>query len=83
MACCCGSEHPDERGWAIGDRIHGFASGGFGRDSYGCRTVEAVGRDWVVTRNDAGVAEFASDYHVPRREDAAPGVYCSCPEEDP
>jgi hypothetical protein len=47
-------------GFVVGDVIHGFAGGAFGRDSYGCRTVEAVGTDWVVTRNSAGAAEFAS-----------------------
>lgn len=35
---------------AVGDIIHGFAGGRFGRDSYGCKRVEAVGPDWVVAR---------------------------------
>lgn len=34
----------------VGDVIHGFHKGLFGRDSYGCRRVEAVGADWVLTR---------------------------------
>lgn len=41
----------------VGQRVHGFASGLFGRDSYECRRVEAVGLDWVVTRNDSGLSE--------------------------
>jgi hypothetical protein len=39
--------------------IHGYAGGAFGRDSYACRRVEAIGPDWVVTRNRYGVADFA------------------------
>lgn len=35
---------------SIGDRLHGFQSGYFGRDSYVCRRVEAIGPDWAVTR---------------------------------
>lgn len=34
----------------VGQVIHGFAGGYFGRDSYGCRRIEAVGHDWIVTR---------------------------------
>jgi hypothetical protein len=44
--------------WVIGDVIHGFCGGYFGRDSYQCRMVEAVGPDWIVTRNERGTAEF-------------------------
>jgi hypothetical protein len=39
---------------AVGDIIHGFAEGAFGRDSYTCRKIEAVGRDWIVVRNEYG-----------------------------
>ena len=45
---------------AVGDVIHGFANGAFGRDSYDCRTIEAVGPDWIVTRNTRGETEHAS-----------------------
>lgn len=65
----------------VGDRIHGFAGGYFGRDSYDCRRVVAVGPDWVVTRNDRGVAEFVTgDLARVRAEgdDSAPG--CNCPK---
>jgi hypothetical protein len=67
--------------WAVGEPIHGFAGGAFGRDSYGCRRVEAVGWDWIVTRDESGEPEFASGSRVPRREDNQPGVYCGCPED--
>lgn len=40
------------REWKVGDEIHGFANGYFGRDSYECRRVEAVlGGDTLVLRN--------------------------------
>lgn len=46
--------------WQPGMTIHGFANGVFGRDSYTCRVVETVGRDWLVTRNTDGVPEFVA-----------------------
>lgn len=45
----------------LGDVIHGFCGGVFGRDSYNCRRVEAVGSDWIVTRNDRGEVEMTTD----------------------
>jgi hypothetical protein len=36
---------------AVGDVIHGFAHGAFGRDHYHCVRVEAVGPDWIVARD--------------------------------
>lgn len=50
--------------FSVGDEIHGFAGGAFGRDSYDCRVVEAVGRDWIVTRNTNAEPEFASGESV-------------------
>jgi hypothetical protein len=35
----------------VGDVIHGFAHGAFGRDHYNCVRVEAVGPDWIVARD--------------------------------
>lgn len=35
---------------AVGDVIHGFAHGAFGRDHYDCVRIEAVGPDWIVAR---------------------------------
>jgi hypothetical protein len=42
---------PDKRPLAVGDVLHGFCGGIFGRDHYNCCAVEAVGADWVVTRD--------------------------------
>lgn len=39
---------------AVGDVIHGFAYGAFGRDHYQCVRIEAVGPDWIVTRDADG-----------------------------
>lgn len=36
---------------AVGDVIHGFAYGAFGRDHYHCVRIEAVGPDWIVARD--------------------------------
>lgn len=45
---------------AVGDVIHGFAQGGFGRDHYDCVRIEAAGRDWIVARDADGDVSFAS-----------------------
>lgn len=64
----------------VGDIIHGFCFGSFGRDSYACRRVEAVGPDWIVTRNglgDGGLdVELAAGESIPTREEAADKSYC-------
>lgn len=44
----CGTPGPAPL--AVGDVLYGFCGGAFGRDSYGDKTVEAIGRDWVVAR---------------------------------
>lgn len=36
---------------AVGDIIHGFAHGAFGRDHYHCTRIEAIGPDWIVARD--------------------------------
>lgn len=41
----------DTRPLAVGDVIHGFAHGVFGRDHYHCVRIEAVGSDWIVARD--------------------------------
>lgn len=48
---------------AVGDVLTdeagaGFCGGMFGRDSYATKTVEAVGPDWVVAREEYGQAVF-------------------------
>jgi len=45
----------------VGDVIHGFCGGYFGRDSYACRYIEAIGPDWIVTRNATGGVELVTD----------------------
>ncbi|MFW3477428.1 hypothetical protein [Streptomyces microflavus] len=56
---------PASRPLAVGDGIHGFAHGAFGRDHHHCVRIEAVGRDWIVARDpgaasDQGGLAFAS-----------------------
>lgn len=43
----------------LGDKLHGFCGGAFGRDSYGEKVVLAVGEDWVVAR-EGGRPIFAA-----------------------
>jgi len=44
----------------VGDVIHGFAQGGFGRDHYDCVKIEAAGPDWIVARAEDGGVSFAT-----------------------
>lgn len=46
----------NSRPLAVGDRIHGYCGGYFGRDHYDCGTVEAIGSDWLVARTPEGKA---------------------------
>ena len=47
---------------AVGTILHGFCGGWFGRESYGCKRVEALGADWIVAREvKGGQVVFASD----------------------
>lgn len=70
--------------FAVGDVIHGFAFGAFGRDSYACRWVEHVGPEWIVTRNghgvekrgDHGEVEFCTALRAPTVEQAACRDWC-------
>lgn len=50
----------DVRPLAVGDRIHGYCGGYFGRDHYDCGTVEAVGPDWIVARSIKDGHAFAT-----------------------
>jgi hypothetical protein len=63
--------------WDVGEIIHGFAGGAFGRDSYECRRVEAVGADWVVTRNGRGEVECATSDRIPHRSEGNDLSYCT------
>jgi len=51
----------------IGDVIHGFAQGAFGRDHYDCVKIEAAGTDWIVARDADGDVSFASGERSLRR----------------
>ncbi len=66
----------------VGQMLYGFCGGEFGRDSYLDKRVEAVGFDWVVVREDNGVAKFAfnvdhealikeSEYEKKKRDEEA------------
>jgi len=61
--------------------IHGFANGYFGRDSYACRRVEAVGADWIVTRNLNGEVELITRKDAESIRDINDRTHCSqeCP----
>lgn len=55
--CCCECKCKQEKKvFAVGDVIHGFCGGHFGRDSYSCKKVEHIGPDYIVFRilNDWG-----------------------------
>lgn len=45
---------------AVGDVIHGFARGVFGRNHYDCTKIEAAGLDWIVARDGDGGLSFAT-----------------------
>lgn len=46
---------------AVGDEIHGFARGLFGRDSYQCKIVAAVGDNWAKLASEDGMTAFYMD----------------------
>lgn len=65
----CGVPGPVRR-LRVGDTLYGFCGGYFGRDSYTDKTVEAVGKDWVVTRNGNGIVETATTENGETIDDA-------------
>ncbi len=77
----------DPRPLKIGDVIHGFAQGGFGRDHYDCTKIEAAGRDWIVARDADGDLSFASGERslkhliMVRDTDPCPEVRCPVGKE--
>ena len=74
------------REFRVGMQVHGFAGGVFGRDSYECRRIEAMGSDWVVTRSDTGTPEFASgseSLHWLKDAIDKPPSDCLCQPYDP
>jgi hypothetical protein len=50
----------NDRPLAVGDMLHGYCGGMFGRDHLRCARVEAFGGDWAVVRNALGHLSFAS-----------------------
>lgn len=61
---------------AVGDVLHGFCGGAFGRDHYECSRVEALGSDWVVVRGDDTGIGFASGQPQRLTEYRAENDYC-------
>lgn len=70
---------------AVGDVIHGFTQGAFGRDHYDCVKIEAAGRDWIVARDADGHTSFASGErslkHLIMVRDSDPCPEDECPVE--
>jgi len=52
--------NPGDALW-VGDKLHGLCGGAFGSDSYGEKTVEAIGRDWVVVREGGRILLFVGN----------------------
>lgn len=67
---------------SVGSKIHGFANGYFGRDSYDCRTIEAEGPDWLVTRNTRGQVELISRTSAERIDNINDGSHCTCEDAE-
>lgn len=69
----------------VGDVIHGFAQGGFGRDHYDCTKIEAAGPDWIVARDADGDLSFACGErdlkHLIMVRDTDPCPESECPVE--
>jgi len=42
----------------VGSVLHGYCGGYFGRGSYDHKRVEAIGKGWLVARNEHGDPEF-------------------------
>jgi hypothetical protein len=42
---------------AVGDMVHEFAQGFFGRDSYNCMQVVETGPDWILVQSAEGENE--------------------------
>lgn len=56
----CGAE--TTRPLEVGDQLLGFCGGCFGRDSYHDKIIEALGRDWVIARDEEGyIHTFVGD----------------------
>ncbi len=52
--CTCDCDKQQKTVFEIGDEVHGFCGGYFGRDDYYCKKVEARGYDYIVFRYLSG-----------------------------
>lgn len=43
----------------VGDLLYGFCEGAFGRDSYGDKTIDGIGKNWVVALDETLGPVFA------------------------
>ncbi|GAA2321536.1 hypothetical protein GCM10010149_88230 [Nonomuraea roseoviolacea subsp. roseoviolacea] len=71
----------------VGDIVHGFAYGIFGRDHFKCVRVEAVGADWAVTRNADSEVEFIRNiqdfaFAIRARDERCVNLPFGCLEEE-
>ena len=57
--CRCTCSQPKTI-FAVGDEIHGFCGGYFGRDDYDCKRVEHIGYDYIVWRYLRGGVTISS-----------------------
>lgn len=62
----------------VGDVLHGFCGGEFGRDAYQCKRVEALGADWVVARDESGCVHTAIVPPERLAEYRNDREYCGC-----
>lgn len=60
----------------VGSVLHGYAGGYFGRDSYSHKRVEAIGKGWLVVRNEEGEPEFYAGKKKALEPYLAPGGHC-------
>lgn len=60
----------------VGSVLHGYCGGSFGRDSYSHKRVEAIGKGWLVVRNEQGQPEFYAGKKSDLEEYLNPDSHC-------
>ena len=60
----------------VGSVLHGYCGGAFGRDSYTHKRVEAVGKGWLVARNEYDEPEFYTGKKKDLEEHLKPDGHC-------